>query len=126
MSEIMFVRGGRKEKKTTEPTLENEGIVRDGDIVKGPPCFTKLEKYPARVVGDNINRTRVTVSRLAAKPRHISGRRVGRGEISVEVGVLRESKTHLAFETAEVQKNFWQNRIAGAAIERLCHRIQIQ
>lgn len=111
-------------KEIFSPTLEYEGIIRGPDIVKYPQVLVNLEKYPARVVRENINCTLVYFNWLTAEPSHIFRRRGG--EIPVEVGVLGEGETLLAFEMTEVPNDFWQHGRPSVATECLCRRIKIQ
>ena len=94
----------REEKEILSPTLEDEGIIRGPDVVKGPQILINLEKYPARVVCENVNCALVSLNRLTVEPTHVFCRRGG--EFSVEVGVLSEGDPLLALEMTEVPNNF--------------------
>jgi len=85
--------------------FENESvIVRLPDVVENPPILLELEKYPALVISENVNRALVILSRrLDFGFGPIYGRKCGRAFI--EVWVLRESKTFLVLEMAEAPKN---------------------
>jgi len=68
----------------SDEVFENESIVRLPDVVEGPPVLPKLEKYPALIIGENINRALVILSRLGIACGPICGRAA-----FIEVGVQR-------------------------------------
>lgn len=84
--------------------FENESIIaHPPDVVKNM-VLPKLQKYPALIIGENIN--------LLA-PVFVSRQGVGCGptcdrRFFIEVGVLHESKTvFVVFVTAKAPKNLW-------------------
>ena len=95
------------------PTFEDEGVPRVPKVVKHPLFPIKLEKYPTgiarfgdRVISEYVDRTLVNFRWLAAERTPICSPKGKVGEISVEVGVLRETETSLAFKMAKIPKNF--------------------
>lgn len=93
-----------KEKEGRAQAFENERvIVRPPNVVENSPFIPKLETYPALIIGKNINRVLVILSRLGMACRPICGRK--RRRTFIEVGILRESKTFLVLEMAEAPKN---------------------
>jgi hypothetical protein len=95
------VRWGKKEGRSR--AFENENIVRPPDVVKGPPVLPKLEKYPALIINENINRVPVFFSRPGDECGSISGRKC----TFIKLGILGESKAFLVLVMAEVPKNVW-------------------
>ena len=103
----------RKSKRHETPTLEDEGIVYVPEVVKRPRSSINLQKYPTgitrfgvQVISEYVYCTPVNFRWLPLELTTICSRRFG--EIYVEVGVLRETKTSLvfSFKMTKVPENF--------------------
>ena len=97
-------------------TFENNSIVRNPDIAKGPRVLTCLNKHPAqwaRNIRENVDPRMLMkrlLDRLGQEAIPVLSR--GCGEPCVEVRILRESQAaFLVLESAEVPKNFHQIRV---------------
>lgn len=58
-----------------EQTPENEGPFCDQDVVEGPQLPVNVEKYPARIISEDIDLALVTFSGLAPEINVIRARR---------------------------------------------------
>jgi hypothetical protein len=98
-------------------TPENEGSFCNQDVVEGPQLPVNVEKYPARIISEDVDLALVTLSWLAPEIDIIRARR--QRVFDVKVGILREFQTAMVIQMAEVPKNFWQHRVTNATAERL-------
>jgi hypothetical protein len=110
----------REEDDGRARAFENESIILLPDVVISPPLVTKIKKYSALIISEDINRAPIVLSRLGLERVHKWGREFWR--TIIEVRVLRESEIPLVSgvlrflgfrcEMTEDPENVWHLRSA--------------